>query len=106
MRCSFVNLYSIDVASDLPTSNVKVLGQVGTRVNRIDYYADRANVVAINSYELDDSGMQVSSPGSLVVGKLSSNEIQSKTILETLMPTVSAIGKAAPKIRRPCNIIR
>lgn len=104
---SFIgNLYSIDVAGDLPTSNVKLLGQVGTRVNRIDYYVDRSNVVAINSYELSDSSMQVSSPGSVVVGKISSTAIQSKTILETVMPTVSAIGKAAPKIRRPCNIIR
>jgi hypothetical protein len=104
---SFIgNLYSIDVASDLPTSNVKLLGQVGTRVNRIDYYADRANVVAINSFALDENGMQVSSPGALVVGKVSGVEIQSKTILETVMPTVAAFGKAAPKIRRPCNIIR
>ena len=60
----------------------------------------------VNSYELNDTGMQVSSPGSVVLGKVSSTEIQSKTILETVMPTVSAIGKAAPKIRRPCNIIR
>ena len=100
------NLYSVDVASDLPESRLGLVGQVGSRVNRIDYYADRSNVVAINSFALEDDGMQVASPGSLVIGKMSDLGDQSASLLQALLPTASALGKSSPSIRRPCNITR
>jgi hypothetical protein len=100
------NLYSVDVASDLPDSKLKLLGQLGSRVNRIDYYADRSNVVAINSFTLEDDGMGVASPGSLVVGRISALESESSAVLQALLPTASIIGRRAPSIGRPSNIKR
>lgn len=100
------NLYSVDVASDLPDSTLKLVGQVGSRVERIDYYADRSNVVAINSFTLEDAGMGVASPGSLVVGRISALESESGAVLQALLPTASMLGRRAPSIRRPCNIKR
>lgn len=100
------NLYSVDVASDLPNSKLGLLGQVGSRVNRIDYYAERSNVVAINSFTLEDDGLGVASPGLLVVGRLSAVESQPSAVLQALLPTASVLGRPAPSIRRPCNIRR
>ncbi len=100
------NLYSVDVASDLPDSTLKLLGQVGSRVNRIDFYTDRSNVVAINSFTLEEDGMGVASPGSLVVGRISALEGESGAVLQALLPTASMIGRPAPSISRPCNIKR
>jgi hypothetical protein len=100
------NLYSVDLDSDLPNSKLRLLGQVGSRVNRIDYYADRSNVVAINSFTLEDDGMGVASPGLLVIGRLSAVENQSSAVLQALLPTASVLGRPAPSIRRPCNIRR
>lgn len=100
------NLYSVDVASDLPDSKLRLLGQVGSRVERIDYYANRSSVVAINSFTLEDDGMGVASPGSLVVGRLSALESQSSAVLQALLPTASMLGRSAPSIRRPSNIKR
>ena len=100
------NLYSVDVATDLRDSSLTLLGQVGSRVNRIDYYADRSNVVAINSFMLEDDGLGVASPGSLVVGRLSGIGSQSSAVLQALLPTASVLGRPGPSIRRPCNIRR
>jgi hypothetical protein len=100
------NLYSVNLDSDLPNSKLRLLGQVGSRVNRIDYYADRSNVVAINSFTLEDDGMGLASPGLLVVGRLSAVENQSSAVLQALLPTASVLGRPAPSIRRPCNIRR
>jgi hypothetical protein len=98
-------LYSVAIPSDLKDSSVGFMGLMGSRVDRIDYYADRANVVAINSLELDSDGLRLSSPGSLVVGRLADLN-QTNAVLQALMPTVSLAGRAAPSIRRPCNIRR
>jgi len=100
------NLYSVDLASDLPDSTLTLVGQVGSRVERIAYYADRSNVVAVNSFTLEDDGMGVASPGSLVVGRISALESESGAVLQALLPTASMLGRSAPSIRRPCNIKR
>jgi len=100
------SLYGVAVASDLPTSELKALGQVGSRVDRIDYYADRSSVVAINSFMLEGDGMRVASPGALIVGKMSAPDIQISAVLQSLLPTASMLGNRAPAIRRPCNIKR
>lgn len=100
------SLYSVDLAGDLPNSTLSLLGQIGSRVGRIDYYADRSSVVAINSFELKEDGMEVASPGSLVVGRMAASENQSNAVLQALLPTASMLGRAAPSIRRPCNIKR
>lgn len=100
------NLYSVDMNSDLPSSKLTLLGQVGSRVERIEYYPDRANIVAINSFAFEDDGMRVATPGAVVLGKLSNESILSQVSLQTFLPTASLLGMATPAIRRPCNIIR
>ncbi len=87
----FGTLYAIDVASDQPESTLTLLGQVGSQVERIDYYPDRSSVVAINSFTLQNGGMGVETPGSLVVGKMSDLNDQHSGILQALLPTASAL---------------
>jgi len=100
------DLYSVNATADLPTSELTMLGQVGSRVNRIDFYGDRSNVVAINSFELEDDGMRVAAPGSLVVGKLSGLDTQASSVLQALLPSAAILGRPSLSIRRPCNIRR
>lgn len=100
------NLYSVDVAGDLPASTLTLMGQVGSRVERIEYYSDRDNIVAINSFTFEDNGMRIATPGALVVGKLSGESILSRASVQTFLPTASLLGIATPAIRRPCNIRR
>jgi hypothetical protein len=100
------SLYSVDVASDLSESTLRVVGQVGSRVERIDYYSKRSTVVAINSFALEDGGMEVAVPGSLVVGRMSDPNGLGGAVLQSLLPTASVLGRSTPSIRRPCNIKR
>ncbi len=100
-------LYSIGIASDLQNSQLQYLGPIGSRIDRVDYYADRTSVVAISSFALEDNGLQVASPGSVVIGKMSNAQTQSgNAILQALLPTASVLGRPTPGIRRPCNIRR
>jgi len=101
------NLYSVDVADDVGTSRLGLIGAIGARVDRIDYYADRTSVVAISSFTLDDNGIRLVTPGSLLVRKLEpSTQSVVGAILQAILPTASMIGRPAPSIRRPCNIKR
>ena len=98
------NLFVVDVESELPDSRLTLRGQVGSRVERIDYYSNRSSIVAINSFTLEENGMQVATPGSLVVGRLS--DASGGAFLQALLPTASVLGRTSPSIRRPCNIRR
>ena len=100
------SLYSVNLSSDLPESTLRVVGQVGSRVERIDYYSNRSTVVAINSFALEDGGMEVAIPGSLVVGRMKASNGSGDAVLQALLPTASALGRSTPSIRRPCNIKR
>lgn len=100
-------LYSVGIADDLQDSKLQLVGLIGSRVDRIDYYADRTSVVAISSFTLDEGGIRMAFSGSLVVGKLSDSQGQSGgAILQALLPTASALGRPVPSIRRPSNIRR
>jgi hypothetical protein len=99
------NLYSVDVASELPDSRLTLRGQVGSRVERIDYYANRSSIVSINSFTLEENGIRVATPGSLVVGRMDADS-GFGTFVQALLPTASVLGRHAPSIRRPCNIRR
>jgi len=100
------NLYAISVASDMQESSLRLVGEIGSRVERIDYYADRSSLGAINSFTLQADGMGVGTPGSLVVGRLSDVNTMYTGVLQALLPNASALGRSAPSIRRPCNIRR
>jgi hypothetical protein len=100
-------LYSVGVASDLQNSQLQYLGPIGSRIDRVEYYADRTSVIAISSFTLDNSGLQVAESGSLVIGKMTGTQSQSSTaVLQALLPTASVLGRPTPAIRRPCNLKR
>ena len=98
-------LFSIGIANDLQNAQLQYLGPIGDRIDRVEYYADRTSVVAISSFTLEDNGLQVASPGSVVIGKMSVVQTQSgNAILQALLPTASVLGRPTTGIRRPCNI--
>jgi len=100
-------LFSAGIPSDLQNSALQFMGPIGARVERIDYYGDRESIVAIESCTLEDDGLQLASPGSIVVGKVLDLQSQpNRAVIQALLPTVSALGKHVPAIRRPCNIRR
>jgi hypothetical protein len=100
-------LYAAGIPSDLQNSTLEYVGPIGSRVERIDYYGDRDSIVAIESFTLEDDGLQLASPGSIVVGKLLNLQSQPNgTVLQALLPTASMLGRRVPAIRRPCNIKR
>jgi hypothetical protein len=100
-------LYAAGVPSDLQNSKLQYLGPIGSRVERIDYYGDRDSIVAIESFTLEDDGLQLASPGSIVVGKVLDLQSQPNgAVVQALLPTASVLGKRVPAIRRPCNIKR
>lgn len=98
-------LFSAGISSDLQKSLLQYLGPIGARVERIDYYGDRESIVAIESFTLEDDGLQLASPGSVVVGKVLDLE-SNGPVIQALLPTASMLGKRVPAIRRPCNIKR
>jgi hypothetical protein len=98
------NLYSLAIGADLRDSTPQFVASIGSRIDWIDYYADRTSIVAISSFEPGEDGAWVKAPGSLVVGRWS--ELANGNILHALLPTASVLGKSAPSIRRPCNIKR
>ncbi|MEK6410890.1 MAG: hypothetical protein AABN34_28540 [Acidobacteriota bacterium] len=101
------NLYSVGVAGDLQDSKPQLVGPIGSRVDRLDYYADRTSIVAISSFTLDEAGIRMASPGSLVVGKMPDLQSQSGgAILQALLPIAAALSTPAPSIRRPSNVKR
>ena len=87
-------LYSIGIAGDPKDSKLQIVGSIGS------------SVVAINSYTVDEDGVQIVSPGSVVIGKMSDLQTQSRSLLQALLPTAATLGKRAPSISRPCNIRR
>ena len=98
-------LFSAGIPSDLQNSTLQYLGPIGSRVERIDYYGDRESIVAIESFTLEDDGLQLASPGSIVVGKVLDVQSQPNgAVIQALLPNASMLGKHVPAIRRPCNI--
>jgi hypothetical protein len=98
------NLYSVNLGDDLKDSTLGLIGPLGSNVDRIDYYSDRASLVAISSFTMDPDGIRMSTPGSLVVVKLSQSS--GDAMLQALLPTAYALGRQAPSIRRPSNVRR
>jgi hypothetical protein len=100
-------LYSVGVAADLQNSQLQFLGPIGSRIDRVQYYADRTSIVALSSFALQDDGLQLASPGAVVIGRMSSAQTQSgNSILQAFLPTASVLGRPTVGIRRPCNLRR
>jgi len=99
--------YSVGVASDVQESRLELIGSIGSPVDRLDYYADGASVVAISPFMLEEDGIRMATPGSLLVGNVPDILSKSrKAIVQALLPNASLLGRSAPSIRRPCNIKR
>jgi len=98
------NLYSVNLGDDLKDSKLGLIGPLGSNVDRIDYYSDRASLVAISSFTMDPDGIRMSTPGSLVVVKISQSS--GDAILQALLPGAYSLVKQAPSIRRPSNVRR
>ena len=96
-------LFSVKIPGDLQNTNLQYVGPIGSRVERIDYYGDRDSIVAIESFTLEDGGLQLQSPGSIVVGKVLD---LNGALVQAFLPTASMLGKRVPAIRRPCNLRR
>ena len=99
-------LYSVDISADLNDSVLGFVGLMGSKVDRIDYYPDRASVVAINSLTFEEDGWRVAAPGAVVLGRLTEVQGGSSSVLQALLPTASLLAKPTASIRRPCNIRR
>jgi hypothetical protein len=101
-------LYSVGLSDAATDNRVELLGEIGSRINYIDYFAGRDSVVAISSFELDEEGSRITSPGSLVVARMGATVGQTlgAMVLRTLSSSGSILASATPSIRRPCNIKR
>jgi hypothetical protein len=97
-------LYSVNLGDDLTDSTLGLIGPLGSNVDRIDYYSDRSSLVAISSFTMDADGLRISSPGSLLVVKISQSP--GDALVQALLPTAYGLGKQAPSIRRPSNVRR
>jgi hypothetical protein len=101
-------LYALGLGGDSAETRIQKLGEIGSRIDRIDFSDTRGSVVAINSYESDKDGSQIIAPGSLVIAKMGDSTGQSfnARLLQALKSPGEVFGAVAPTIRRPCNVKR
>jgi hypothetical protein len=98
------NLYTLALGENIAQAKLNKVGEIGSRIDRIDYYSSRASVVAINSYGTDGDDQLIATPGSVVIARIGTSSTQSQSILQMIMPQFLAVAGRAPSIRRPCNI--
>jgi hypothetical protein len=97
------DLLAIEGADDPSQAQLQWLTQLGSRTDRVVYYAARDSVLAIDSGVTDDEGRNA--PGSLVVAKqvdLKSQVSGSSVAFGATRRSPVKVSKA-PAIRRPCN---
>jgi hypothetical protein len=100
-------LYSVGIGGELDDAELRFMGSLAPRVDRVAYYEDRTSIVAISGFSPDEDGLRIASPGSLVFGKLSDVGLnQPGLIVQALLPTASMLASSPVAIRRPCNIRR
>jgi hypothetical protein len=100
------SLFSIDL-SDLGAGRLTSLGVVGSRVDHLAYNSARETFVAIDSFELDEQGLNIASSGSLVIARFrSDDDTQATSLFQIFRAEGSLLAIAAPKIQRPCGVRR
>ena len=101
-------LFSVGLSEGAGEDGIQLLGELGSRIDYIDYFGDRGSVVAISSFEADEDGSRITSPGSLVVARMgdSIGPAFGAMIMQALKSSGSVVASVAPSIRRPCNIKR
>lgn len=101
-------LFSIDMSGDFEELSPRLIGELSPRIERLDYFASRESLVAIQSCAAGDDGLQIALPGSVAIGKVVS--ANGKSLLagaaQLILPGASSLVRRAPGIRRPCNIKR
>lgn len=101
-------LFSIDISGDFEELSPRLIGSIFPRIERLDYFASRESLVAIQSCAAGDDGLQITLPGSVAIGKVVSSN--GKSLLagasQLILPGASSLVRRAPGIRRPCNIKR
>jgi len=97
-------LYSVGVGAGVSRATLEKAGEIGTRIDRIDFFSTRTSVIAINSYGADETGEQIASPGAIVLAKLD-GAAHASSFIQMLLPTPTlAFARPVPSIRRPCNV--
>lgn len=101
-------LFSASTTGDFEESSPQLLGEIAPRTERIDYLASRGSLVAVQSCAASDDGLELTEPGSVAVGKITSADSKSPLVglAQMILPTASAAVTRGPAIRRPCNIKR
>jgi len=100
-------LFSISATGSFEDATPNLVGEIGPRIDRVSYLPNRDSLVAIQSCATDDDGLQITQPGSVVVGKLvSQSESFFTAAAQMMVPAGSPLIRHAPAIRRPCNIKR
>lgn len=99
-------LFSVKIAGGVQDSQLELIESIGSKVDRIDYYDNGSSVVAISAFTLDEGGIRMAAPGSLVFSRMSDLQTQPGSIVQALLPTASMLGRSTTTIRRPCNIKR
>lgn len=99
------DLLSIEGADNPAQAQLQWLTQLGSRTDRVVYYAARDSIVAVDSCATDGDGGSVVTPGSLVVAKrvdLKSQVSGASVAYGATRHSPLRAGQA-PAIRRPCN---
>jgi hypothetical protein len=102
-------LFSIDLSQDLSRLSPVSIGDVGPRTERLDFFGSRSSVLALNSFETDEEGLNIVTPGAMVVGRAADFSAQSASFdlssasVSAAPAKDSATSKRGPAIRRPCN---
>jgi hypothetical protein len=106
-------LFSLSLSNDPADTQIRMLAEIGSRIDYIEYFGTRGSVIAISSFESDEEGVSIKSPGSLVVARMGDLVSQSQSfsamVLQGAGAHDSVLATAAPSIRkssirRPCNV--
>jgi len=101
-------LFSMSTSGNFEESSPQLIGELAPRIDRLDYLPSRDSLVAVQSCGVGDDGVEITEPGSVAVGKLSS--ANSKSLLasaaQNAVSVTATLVRRAPAIVRPCNIRR
>jgi hypothetical protein len=97
------NVFELSGTNELDKASLNFLGQIGTRLSSMFYFASRNAIVAINAPETENEA--IISPGGLSLAKRkeSSNYLSFVNWAEDALAGNAVLGLNIGSIRRPCN---
>jgi hypothetical protein len=101
-------LFSIGATGSFEEATPNLLSEIGPRIDRVDYLTNRDSLVALQSCAVDEDGLRITEPGSVVVAKVGSTQGESlfTTAAQMIVPAGSPLIGRGPAIRRPGNLRR